>query len=433
MSVRTIAPTRGLKGEVTIPGDKSISHRSIMLGSIALGTTEITHFLEGADCLSTIDCFRKMGVEIERKPSSILVHGKGLRGLTAPASTLNVGNSGTTTRLISGILSGQNFATTLSGDDSLNSRPMKRIMTPLNTMGAHIRSLNDNGCAPLHIRPSALHGIHYQSPVASAQVKSAVLLAGLYADSPTSVTEPALSRNHTELMLQGFGAYVATDLHTDGTATAHVEPCKELYGQQICVPGDISSAAYFIAAALLVPGSELLVKNVGTNFTRAGFLKVCKAMGADIETVSQTIEGGESRADLLVRYSHLKGTVIEGDIIPTLIDEIPMIAIMAAFADGQTVIRDAAELKVKETNRIDTVTAGLKAMGADITPTDDGMIIEGTGHLNGASIQSYLDHRIAMAFSVAGLASDGETQIVDSQCVDVSYPEFYATLNSVSI
>lgn len=433
MSVRTIAPTRGLKGEVTIPGDKSISHRSIMLGSIALGTTEITHFLEGADCLSTIDCFRKMGVEIERKPSSILVHGKGLRGLTAPASTLNVGNSGTTTRLISGILSGQNFATTLSGDDSLNSRPMKRIMTPLNTMGAHIRSLNDNGCAPLHIRPGALHGIHYQSPVASAQVKSAVLLAGLYADSPTSVTEPALSRNHTELMLQGFGAYVATDLHTDGTATAHVEPCKELYGQQICVPGDISSAAYFIAAALLVPGSELLVKNVGTNFTRAGFLKVCKAMGADIETVSQTIEGGESRADLLVRYSHLKGTVIEGDIIPTLIDEIPMIAIMAAFADGQTVIRDAAELKVKETNRIDTVTAGLKAMGADITPTDDGMIIEGTGHLNGASIQSYLDHRIAMAFSVAGLASDGETQIVDSQCVDVSYPEFYATLNSLSI
>ena len=433
MSVRTIAPTRGLKGEVTIPGDKSISHRSIMLGSIALGTTEITHFLEGADCLSTIDCFRKMGVEIERKPSSILVHGKGLRGLTAPASTLNVGNSGTTTRLISGILSGQNFATTLSGDDSLNSRPMKRIMTPLNTMGAHIRSLNDNGCAPLHIRPGALHGIHYQSPVASAQVKSAVLLAGLYADSPTSVTEPALSRNHTELMLQGFGAYVATDLHTDGTATAHVEPCKELYGQQICVPGDISSAAYFIAAALLVPGSELLVKNVGTNFTRAGFLKVCKAMGADIETVSQTIEGGESRADLLVRYSHLKGTVIEGDIIPTLIDEIPMIAIMAAFADGQTVIRDAAELKVKETNRIDTVTAGLKAMGAVITPTADGMIIEGTGHLNGASIQSHLDHRIAMAFSVAGLASDGETQIVDSQCVDVSYPEFYATLNSVSI
>ena len=433
MSVKQITPVTNLHGEVDIPGDKSISHRSIMFGSIAQGTTEVTHFLEGADCLSTIDCFRKMGVDIEKKPDCILVHGKGLRGLTAPTETLNVGNSGTTTRLISGILSGQDFATTLSGDDSLNSRPMKRIMTPLNSMGAHITSLNGNDCAPLHIEPGNLHGIDYQSPVASAQVKSAVLLAGLYADSPSSVTEPALSRNHTELMLQGFGAYVATDLHTDGTATAHVEPCQELYGQQICVPGDISSAAYFIAAALLVPGSELLIKNVGTNFTRAGFLKVCKAMGADIETVSQSFEGGEGRADLLVRYSQLKGTVIEGDTIPTLIDEIPMIAVMAAFAEGRTIIKDAAELKVKETNRIDTVTAGLKAMGADITPTDDGMIIEGTGHLTGASVQSYLDHRIAMAFSIAGLAAGGETQIIDSQCVDVSYPEFYATLDSVSI
>ena len=433
MSVRTISPVNGLKGEVTIPGDKSISHRSIMLGSIALGTTEITHFLEGADCLSTIGCFRKMGVEIERKPSSILVHGKGLRGLRAPNETLNVGNSGTTTRLISGILSGQSFPTVLSGDASLNSRPMKRIMTPLNSMGANITSLNDNGCAPLRIEPGTLHGIHYQSPVASAQVKSAVLLAGLYADGPTSVTEPALSRNHTELMLQGFGAYVATDLHANGTATAHVEPCEELYGQQICVPGDISSAAYFIAAALLVPGSELLVKNVGTNFTRAGFLKVCKAMGADIETINQSFEGGEGRADLLVRFSQLKGTTVEGDIIPTLIDEIPMIAVMAAFAEGTTVIKDAAELKVKETNRIDTVTAGLKAMGADITPTEDGMIIEGTGHLSGASIQSFLDHRIAMAFSIAGLAADGETEIVDSQCVDVSYPEFFDTLDSIAV
>ena len=433
MSVRTISPVNGLKGEVTIPGDKSISHRSIMLGSIALGTTEITHFLEGADCLSTIGCFRKMGVEIERKPSSILVHGKGLRGLRAPNETLNVGNSGTTTRLISGILSGQSFPTVLSGDASLNSRPMKRIMTPLNSMGANITSLNDNGCAPLRIEPGTLHGIHYQSPVASAQVKSAVLLAGLYADGPTSVTEPALSRNHTELMLQGFGAYVATDLHANGTATAHVEPCEELYGQQICVPGDISSAAYFIAAALLVPGSELLVKIVGTNFTRAGFLKVCKAMGADIETINQSFEGGEGRADLLVRFSQLKGTTVEGDIIPTLIDEIPMIAVMAAFAEGTTVIKDAAELKVKETNRIDTVTAGLKAMGADITPTEDGMIIEGTGHLSGASIQSFLDHRIAMAFSIAGLVADGETEIVDSQCVDVSYPEFFDTLDSLGV
>ena len=430
MSVRTIAPTRGLKGEVTIPGDKSISHRSIMLGSIALGTTEITHFLEGADCLSTIDCFRKMGVEIERKPSSILVHGKGLRGLTAPASTLNVGNSGTTTRLISGILSGQNFATTLSGDDSLNSRPMKRIMTPLNTMGAHIRSLNDNGCAPLHIRPGALHGIHYQSPVASAQVKSAVLLAGLYADSPTSVTEPALSRNHTELMLQGFGAYVATDLHTDGTATAHVEPCKELYGQQICVPGDISSAAYFIAAGLLTPGSEILLKNVGINPTRDGMLHVCKAMGADITLLNASTEG-EPTADLLIRTSSLHGTTVEGEIIPTLIDEIPMIAVMAAFAEGTTVIRDAQELKVKESDRIAVVTEGLKRMGADIQPTDDGMIIHGGKPLHGAEINSYLDHRIAMSFAVAGTICDGTLTIKDGDCVKISYPEFYEDLYSL--
>ena len=430
MSVRTIAPTRGLKGEVTIPGDKSISHRSIMLGSIALGTTEITHFLKGADCLSTIDCFRKMGVEIERKPSSILVHGKGLRGLTAPASTLNVGNSGTTTRLISGILSGQNFATTLSGDDSLNSRPMKRIMTPLNTMGAHIRSLNDNGCAPLHIRPGALHGIHYQSPVASAQVKSAVLLAGLYADSPTSVTEPALSRNHTELMLQGFGAYVATDLHTDGTATAHVEPCKELYGQQICVPGDISSAAYFIAAGLLTPGSEILLKNVGINPTRDGMLRICKAMGADITLLNASTEG-EPTADLLIRTSSLHGTTVEGEIIPTLIDEIPMIAVMAAFAEGTTVIRDAQELKVKESDRIAVVTEGLKRMGADIQPTDDGMIIHGGKPLHGAEINSYLDHRIAMSFAVAGTICDGTLTIKDGDCVKISYPEFYEDLYSL--
>ena len=429
MSVRTIAPTRGLKGEVTIPGDKSISHRSIMLGSIALGTTEITHFLEGADCLSTIDCFRKMGVEIERKPSSILVHGKGLRGLTAPASTLNVGNSGTTTRLISGILSGQNFATTLSGDDSLNSRPMKRIMTPLNTMGAHIRSLNDNGCAPLHIRPGALHGIHYQSPVASAQVKSAVLLAGLYADSPTSVTEPALSRNHTELMLQGFGAYVATDLHTDGTATAHVEPCKELYGQQICVPGDISSAAYFIVAALIVPGSEILIKNCGINETRDGILRVCRAMGADITVLNAHTSGGEVVADLLVRYTpDLKGCVIEGDIIPTLIDEIPVIAVLAAFADGTTTIRNAEELKVKESNRLDIMVHHLSEMGCDITGTEDGMIINGGKTLQGAVLDSFLDHRIAMSFAIASLACESTLTIRRADCVNISYPAFYQDL-----
>lgn len=426
-----ITPSKGLRGEVTIPGDKSISHRSVMFGAIAKGTTEITNFLQGADCLSTIGCFRNMGIEIENTPEQILVHGDGLRGLKAPASVLDMGNSGTTTRLISGILAGQSFTSVLSGDDSLNSRPMARIMEPLNSMGAQITSINGNNCAPLRINPGTLHGIHYQSGVASAQVKSAILLAGLYADDMTSVTEPVLSRNHTELMLNGFGAKVSARTEADGRATASILPCDELYGQKIVVPGDISSAAYFIAAGLLVPGSEILIKNVGINPTRSGILKVCKDMGADITYLNEVSSGGEPTADILVKHSPLKATTIGGSIIPALIDEIPMIAVMAAFAEGTTVIRDAAELKVKETNRIDTVTENLKAMGADITPTDDGMIINGTGMLKGAHINSHLDHRIAMAFAIAGLAARGETEIGGSQCVDVSYPAFFETIRAL--
>ena len=431
MNVKTIYKSRGLRGEVTIPGDKSISHRSVMFGSLALGTTEITGFLEGADCLSTIDCFQKMGIEIIRDNRKIIVNGKGLRGLAKPNEILNVGNSGTTTRLISGILSGQNFTTVLSGDESLNSRPMGRIMKPLNSMGANITSIHNNNCAPLKIEPGILHGIDYISPVASAQVKSAILLAGLYADGNTTVTEPALSRNHTELMLNGFGASVSSIINADGTATARIAPCEELYGQKINVSGDISSAAYFIAAGLIVPDSELLIKNVGINDTRAGFIKVCEMMGADITLLNKKTQSGEPTADVLVKTSELKGCTVEGDIIPTLIDEIPMIAVMAALAKGTTIIKDAAELKVKETNRIDTVVTNLKAMGSNITPTDDGMIIEGTGYLNGADIESYLDHRIAMAFAIAGLASEGETRIHNSQCVDVSYPEFFQTIEAI--
>lgn len=421
-----------LKGEVQIPGDKSISHRAVMLGSIARGTTEISHFLNGADCLSTIHCFQKMGIEIEQSKDLVLVHGRGLRGLKAPRGILDTGNSGTTTRLICGILSGQDFSSVLSGDDSLNSRPMKRIMDPLNQMGARITSIQDNNCAPLRIEPGTLHGIRYVSPVASAQVKSSVLLAGLYADSPVSVTEPVLSRNHTELMLGSFGADISSELHADGSATAVVSPCAELYGQKIQVPGDISSAAYFIAAGLLVPGSRLLVKNVGINPTRAGFLEVCRKMGADIGYLNRQSQGGEETADLLVTPKPLTGTVIEGAVIPSLIDEIPILAVMAAFAEGTTVIRDAAELKVKETNRIQTVTENLLAMGAEIIPTEDGMIIHGTGALKGTQIQSHLDHRIAMAFSVAALAAEGTTTILDSQCVDVSYPGFFAQLMDLS-
>lgn len=422
----------GLRGKVEIPGDKSISHRCIMLGSIADGMTEVHNFLQGADCRATIDCFRKLGIEIEHNGSSVLVHGKGMHGLNAPSEILDVGNSGTTTRLISGILAGQPFDSKLSGDASLNSRPMRRIIEPLTQMGANISSILRNGCAPLYISPGKLTGIHYNSPVASAQVKSCILLAGLYAQGETSVTEPSLSRNHTELMLKEFGADLHSMHELDSTkATVTIRPCQELYGQKITVPGDISSAAYFIAAGLLIPDSEIQIQNTGINPTRAGILKVCEDMGADITLLKQHTEGGEPIADILVRTSRLHGTTVEGDIIPTLIDEIPIIAVMAAMAEGTTVIKDAAELKVKETNRIETVVDNLKAMGCDVTATDDGMVIHGGKGLHGATIHTLLDHRIAMAFSIAALVADGTTKILDSHCVDVSYPTFYDTFEGL--
>ena len=419
-----LAGIQGLKGTVSVPGDKSISHRCIMFGSIANGTTEIHNFLKGADCLATIRCFQSMGINIEETDHTITVHGKGLHGLSAPLNILDVGNSGTTTRLLSGILAGQKFESKLSGDESLNSRPMKRIIEPLTMMGANISSILRNGCAPLYIAPGNLHGIHYDSPVSSAQVKSCILLAGLYAEGETSVTEPSLSRNHTELMLKEFGADIRTLHSLSGTeATAYIKPYPKLYGQKIVVPGDISSAAYFIAAGLIVPDSEILIEHVGINPTRSGILKVCEDMGGDITLLNERCEAGEKIADILVRTSSLHGITIEGDIIPTLIDEIPIIAVMAAVADGTTVIKDAAELKVKETDRIETVTDNLKAMGCNVTPTEDGMIITG-GTLHGASIHTLLDHRIAMAFSIAALVADGTTKILDSKCVDVSYPTF---------
>ena len=412
----------GLHGELTVPGDKSISHRAVMFGSLAKGTTRITHFLEGADCLSTISCFRKMGIDIEKTDGEVLVHGKGLHGLSAPSEILDVGNSGTTTRLISGILAGQDFDCELNGDASIQSRPMKRIMTPLSLMGADIESIKGNGCAPLRIRGKKLHAAHYNSPVASAQVKSCVLLAGMYADGITSVTEPVLSRNHTELMLNYFGAHV----NSTGT-TASIEPEPFLEARDITVPGDISSAAYFIAAGLLTPGSEILLKNVGINPTRDGMLRICKAMGADI-TLLNVNDDGEPTADLLVRTSTLHGTTIGGSVIPALIDEIPMLAVMAAFADGTTIIKDAAELKVKESDRIAVMVENLSRMGADITAADDGMIIHGGRPLHGAEIDSHLDHRIAMSFAVAGTIVDGPLTILGGDCVNISYPDFYNDL-----
>lgn len=421
-----IHPAHALKGEVHIPGDKSISHRSIMFGALAEGLTEVTHFLQGDDCRSTIACFQKSGIDIENKNGRILIHGKGLHGLQQPDSVLDTGNSGTTIRLISGIFAGQPFPVTLTGDASIQKRPMKRIITPLQQMGANITSQNKNDCAPLKISKSVLHGIHYHSPVASAQVKSCILLAGLYADGKTSVTEPSLSRNHTELMLASFGAR----LTSEGT-TATIYPEPKLAGQKIEVPGDISSAAYFIAAGLLVPNSEILIHNVGINPTRDGILRVAEAMHANMQKLNIHETSGELVCDLLVKSSSLSGTTIEGDLIPTLIDELPILAIMAAYADGTTVIKDAAELKVKESNRIETITTNLSAMGAEVTATDDGMIIHGGRPLHSAVIDPHSDHRIAMSFAVAALCAQGGAQLKDAECVTISYPEFYQDLQKL--
>lgn len=413
-----------LRGTVSVPGDKSISHRAIMFGAISEGTTEITNFLQGADCRSTISCFRKMGIPIENEAGRVTVHGNGLHGLLEPSGILDVGNSGTTARLISGILAGQSFPSSLNGDASIQKRPMNRILTPLSAMGAKVISQNGNGCAPLAFEPAPLCGIAYQTPVASAQVKSCILLAGLYADKITSVTEPALSRNHTELMLSAFGA----EITSNGT-TVSVLPQPKLSGLSIEVPGDISSAAYFIAAALLVKDAEILIKNVGINPTRDGILKVAKAMGGHLEFQNKRTVSGEPVCDLFVKSGSLHGTVINESLIPALIDEIPMIAVMAAFAEGQTVIKDAAELKVKESDRIFTTSENLRRMGVNVLPTDDGMVIEGNPDgLHGADFESYGDHRIAMSFSVAALALNEVCTMRGAECVEISYPGFYRDL-----
>lgn len=431
-----------LKGDVFVPGDKSISHRSIMFGALAQGTTEITGFLESADCLSTIDCFRKLGILIDHsiRPTNgvptITVHGKGLHSFKQPQAMLYTGNSGTTTRLMSGILAAQPFDSSITGDMSIEKRPMGRIITPLTQMGADISSSKGNDCAPLIIKGGKrLHGIKYRNPIASAQVKSSIILAGLYADGETCVYEPALSRNHTEIMLSSFGADIHNELARDGSAVAILKPGMPLNGIKINVPGDISSAAYFIAAALIVPGSELLIRNVGVNRTRAGIITVLKQMGADI-TLLNLDESQEARADILVKYSELHGNVnnrfeIGGKDIPTMIDELPVIAVLAATANCDTVIKDAAELKIKESNRIDTVVEGLRSMGCDLESTDDGMIIHGGKPLHGADINSHMDHRIAMSFAIAALAAEGTTRILDDDCVRISYPTFFKDLQTL--
>lgn len=421
-----IKPSGKLRGEITVPGDKSISHRSVMLGSIAKGDTKISGFLTGEDCLSTIDCFKKLGIDIEVNGTDVTVHGKGLKGLSAPAETLDVGNSGTTLRLMSGILSAQPFTTRLTGDSSIQKRPMGRVASPLGLMGAKITSENEKMTAPLTIEGQKLHGIDYTLPVASAQVKSALILAGLYADGETRITEPEATRDHTEIMLNYLGA----DIKKEGD-TIVVRPAAELTGRDITVPGDISSAAYFIAAALISKDSEVLIKNVGVNPTRTGIITAFKAMGGNIELTNERTVCGEPVADILVRSSRLHGVVIKGAIIPKLIDEIPVIAAAACYASGETVIADAAELRVKESDRIKTMAAELGRMGATVIQTDDGMIILGGIPLHGAVCESYNDHRVAMSVAVAALGAKGETQIKDYGCVDISFPGYFDALMSL--
>ncbi|MCR5452228.1 MAG: 3-phosphoshikimate 1-carboxyvinyltransferase [Lachnospiraceae bacterium] len=420
-----------LRGTISVPGDKSISHRCILLGSLSKGITSVKGFLDSADCRSTISCMKKMGISIEQNESNVNIKGHGLRGLSAPTETLYTGNSGTTTRIMSGILCGQRFSCRVTGDESIEKRPMKRVIDPLSLMGASIRSEKDNGCAPLLIEGSditgkSLHGINYTSPVASAQVKSAVLFAGMYADSPTTVTEPALSRDHTERMAAAFGATIKRD-----GLSVTIEPSPLLLATDVEVPGDISSAAYFIAAALIHKNAELYIKNVNINPTRAGILEVVKLMGGNIHYENKRICSGEEVCDLLIKSSDLHGCEISGAMIPTLIDEIPVIAVMAAAASGTTTIKDASELRVKESDRIASVCENLSALGADITPTEDGMIINGGQPLSGVRIHTYKDHRIAMSMAVASLLTGDEVTFDDPSCVDISYPTFFKTLNSV--
>lgn len=403
-------------GQIKVPGDKSISHRAVMLGSLANGVTEISGFLKGADCLSTIDCFRKMGIDIDINGENVTVHGNGLRGLKKPDEMLYTGNSGTTTRLLCGILAGQNFDTSITGDASIKKRPMGRVVKPLSMMGAKI----ENEYCPLYITGTKLHGIDYKMPVASAQVKTAIILAGLYADGETVIHEIEKSRDHTELMLSAMGADLTVD-NLDIT----VKPTNDLTAVNVDVPGDISSAAFFLVLGAIMPNSQITVINVGINPTRTGIIDVLKDMGADITLENVHTSAGETVADITVRSSSLKGTTVGGDIIPRLIDELPIIAVAAVFADGQTVIKDAQELKVKETNRIRAVVDEFNKCGIDITETDDGMIINGGKSIHGADFKTYGDHRMAMSLTVLAQLADGESTLDDSDCACVSYPTFF--------
>ncbi|MBE9238582.1 3-phosphoshikimate 1-carboxyvinyltransferase [Anabaena aphanizomenioides LEGE 00250] len=419
-----------LQGRISIPGDKSISHRALMLGAIAEGETEIQGLLLGEDPRSTAHCFQALGAEIsELNTQLVRVKGIGLGNFQEPMDVLNAGNSGTTIRLMLGLLAshpGRFF--TVTGDDSLRSRPMSRVVKPLQQMSAEIWGRNSNTLAPLAVQGQALKPIHYHSPIASAQVKSCILLAGLNTEGKTTVTEPALSRDHSERMLKAFGAELSIDPETNSvTVTGNAK----LYGQKVIVPGDISSAAFWLVAGSIVPGSELVVENVGVNPTRTGILEALAMMGADIQLENQREVAGEPVADVRVRSSQLKSCTIAGDIIPRLIDEIPILAVAATFAQGTTIIRDAAELRVKESDRITVMAQQLNKMGAKVTELADGMEITGGTALVGAEVDSHTDHRIGMSLAIAALNASGTTTIHRAEAAAISYPNFTSTLKEV--
>lgn len=430
MSKKTIHPAKVVAGGVVPPGDKSISHRYAMLAGIAEGATEMSNFALAADCHSTLGCMKSLGAEVKVEKNLVRVTGHGLRGLKSSWRTLDAGNSGTTIRLLSGILAGQNFTSKIAGDDSLNKRPMKRILTPLREMGAQI-SARDENFAPLEIRGGKLRGIHYQMPMASAQVKSAVLLAGLFAEGETSVTEPARTRDHTELALEEFG--VPLERH-GRTIRIPSNGERKLIGRKIEVPGDLSSAVFFIAAASLFPDSSLHIQAVGLNPTRTAILDVFARMGASIQMLSLRSTQGEIIGDIAVKGAHLKGGVIEGAEIPLVIDELPMLAVLGPFTEEGIEIRDAAELRVKESDRIAALAENLRRMGAIVEERPDGLKVAGrsAGKLHGAEIEPHGDHRIAMAFAVAALGATSPTTIRDAECAGVSYPTFYDDLARVT-
>jgi 3-phosphoshikimate 1-carboxyvinyltransferase len=427
MELIELQPTmKGLKGMIDIPGDKSISHRSVMFGSIAQGVTRVTNFLPGDDCLSTISCFRKLGVVIEENENELIIYGNGFDGLKEPDEILDVGNSGTTIRLLLGILAGRPFFSSIIGDHSIGKRPMTRVTEPLRSMGAQIDGRNNGEFTPLSIRGGHLNPIHYNMPVASAQVKSALILAGLQAEGETIIIEKAESRDHTERMIRKFGGEVYKN---DREIT--IKGGQRLSASDILVPGDISSAAFFLVAAAIVPNSEIVLKNVGLNPTRTGIIEIMNKMGANLEISQNEADSFEPAGDITVKTSSLRGTVVEGDVIPRLIDEIPIIALLATQAEGTTIIKDASELKVKETNRIDTVVQELTKLGASIEATDDGMIIHGGTTLTGGKVSSHGDHRIGMMLAIASLLSKEKVELENPDAISVSYPNFFDHLNSL--